>query len=43
MISGLTNGNSGLFFTGNYVNGISVADTIVHATDTAELINKFLS
>jgi oxygen-dependent protoporphyrinogen oxidase len=43
MISGLTKENSGLFFTGNFINGISVADTIVHATDTAESIHKFFT
>lgn len=43
MISRLTKENSGLFFTGNYINGISVADTIVHATDTAGLIYKYFA
>ena len=32
--------NIGLYFTGNYRDGISVADTILHAMKTAELIKS---
>ncbi len=38
IISELEKHNLGLFFTGNYRNGISVADTIVNATENAESI-----
>lgn len=33
----------GLFFTGNYCSGISVADTIAHATDTSYRIQNYLT
>lgn len=41
IISELEKHNPGLFFTGNYRNGISVADTIVNATESAESITAY--
>ncbi len=34
--------NSGLFFTGNYINGVSVADCIEHAKSTANNVIQYL-
>lgn len=41
IILDLEKNNQGLFFTGNYRNGISVADTIVNATESAESITTY--
>ncbi|NQU66433.1 MAG: protoporphyrinogen oxidase [Candidatus Marinimicrobia bacterium] len=41
-ISSLEDQNPGLFFTGNYRNGISVADTIVNSEEITDKIKTFI-
>lgn len=43
MLTDLEQNNPGLFFTGNYRSGISVADTIVNANEIAMTIKNYLS
>ncbi len=43
LLTALEAENPGLWFAGNYRNGISAADTIVNATETAEKIHDFFS
>lgn len=42
MLNGLSGRRPGLFLTGNYFAGVSVATCVVHATQTATRVDAFL-